>query len=46
MEHIETLGLQLVLNLVKQLNGELTINRSQGTEYIIKFKELKYNKRF
>lgn len=46
VEHIETLGLQLVLNLVKQLNGELTINRSQGTEYIIKFKELKYNKRF
>lgn len=46
VEHIETPGLQLVLNLVKQLNGELTINRSQGTEYIIKFKELKYNKRF
>jgi PAS domain S-box-containing protein len=46
LEHTETLGLQLVLNLVKQLNGELTINRSQGTEYIIKFKELQYSKRF
>ena len=44
-ENTETLGLQLVLNLVKQLDGELKINRNQGTEFIIKFKELKYKKR-
>lgn len=41
----ESLGLKLVNNLVKQIDGEITLDRSQGTEFIIIFKELKYKKR-
>jgi two-component system, sensor histidine kinase PdtaS len=33
----DTLGLQLVDSLVKQLNGQITLERSQGTEFNIKF---------
>ncbi len=43
--NLETLGLLLVNNLTEQIDGELTINRNQGTEFKIKFKELKYKKR-
>ena len=43
--NIETLGLLLVNNLTEQIDGELTINRSPGTEFKIKFKELEYKKR-
>ncbi len=39
----ETIGLQLIYNLVKQLNGELKLDLCKlGTEYKIIFKELKY----
>lgn len=38
----ETLGLKLVHTLVKQLDGKLEINVNDGTEFIITFKELKY----
>jgi len=41
----ETLGLQLVNNLVGQLNGIIELNRSKGTEFRIIFEELKYKKR-
>jgi PAS domain S-box-containing protein len=41
----ETLGLQLVKNLVNQLDGTLKINRSHGTEFTIIFKELNYKER-
>ncbi|MBI5679791.1 MAG: PAS domain S-box protein [Methanobacterium sp.] len=41
----ETLGLQLVDNLVSQLDGEIEINRINGTEFTITFKELKYKER-
>lgn len=41
----ETLGLQLVNNLVNQLDGKIDINRSNGTKFIITFKELKYKDR-
>ncbi len=44
-ESTETLGLQLVANLVKQLDGELKINRDKGTQFIITFRELKYKQR-
>ncbi len=43
--NLETLGLLLVNNLTEQIDGELTINRSPGTEFKIKFKELEYNER-
>jgi len=41
----ETLGLQLVNNLVEQLDGEINLDQSQGTEFKITFKELKYKER-
>ncbi|MGO9387537.1 MAG: histidine kinase dimerization/phosphoacceptor domain -containing protein [Methanobacterium sp.] len=40
-----TLGLQLINSLVSQLDGSIQLDRSHGTKYIIKFKELKYIKR-
>ena len=43
--NLETLGLLLVNNLTEQIDGELTINRSPGTEFKIKLKELEYNER-
>jgi len=33
----ETLGMQLVMALVKQLNGHLEVRREEGTEFIITF---------
>ncbi len=45
LENSKTLGLQLVNNLVNQLDGELKLNRNEGTEFKITFKELKYKKR-
>jgi PAS domain S-box-containing protein len=49
-EHIDfkntkTLGLELVNNLVEQLEGTIQLNTNQGTEFIIKFKELQYKER-
>jgi PAS domain S-box-containing protein len=43
--NLETLGLLLVTSLTEQIDGELTINRSPGTEFKIKFKELEYTER-
>nr|WP_319373364.1 PAS domain S-box protein [uncultured Methanobacterium sp.] len=40
-----SLGLQLVNNLVNQLDGEITMDRSHGTAYKITFKELNYKER-
>jgi len=40
-----SLGLQLVNNLVKQVDGEIELNRHHGTEFKITFKELKYKER-
>jgi two-component system, sensor histidine kinase PdtaS len=45
-KHPESLGLQLVNNLTKQLDGEIKLDRSHGTKFTIKFKELDYKKRF
>ena len=44
-ENVETLGLQLVANLVKQLDGNFEINRANGTEFKITFPEQEYTKR-
>jgi two-component sensor histidine kinase len=44
-KNTETLGLQLVNNLVDQLDGEITIDTRDGTLFEIRFKELKYKER-
>ncbi|MFP4654608.1 MAG: histidine kinase dimerization/phosphoacceptor domain -containing protein [Methanohalobium sp.] len=38
----DSLGLQLVNTLVDQIYGTIELDRTQGTEFIITFKELKY----
>ena len=43
--NLETLGLLLVNNLTEQLDGEMTVNRKQGTEFRIRFEEIKYKNR-
>ena len=40
-----SLGMQLVNNLVSQIDGEITLDRSRGTEFKITFKEVEYKKR-
>lgn len=37
----DSLGMQLVNNLIKQLNGTVNLDRSQGTKFTIHFKEPK-----
>jgi PAS domain S-box-containing protein len=37
LEDLDTLGMQLVLSLVDQLDGELDLKRNGGTEFVIKF---------
>ena len=37
LHQTKTLGLQLVINLVEQLEGDLKINSDNGTEFIITF---------
>ena len=44
-ENTETLGLQLVNNLVTQLEGTIEIDRTNGTKFIIIFTELNYKER-
>ena len=46
IKNSETLGLQLVNNLINQIEGKLEINIDDGTEFKILFKELKYKKGF
>lgn len=44
-EESDTLGLKLVTNLVDQLDGSYKLNRKDGTEFKIIFKEIKYKTR-
>nr|WP_319373823.1 PAS domain S-box protein [uncultured Methanobacterium sp.] len=44
-KNTNTLGLKLVNNLVDQIDGEINLERSNGTEFKITFKELEYKKR-
>ena len=37
IEDLDSLGLQLVTSLVDQLDGELELNRDNGTDFIIRF---------
>ena len=41
IENIETLGFQLVHALVDQLDGTINVNNKNGTEYLIKFEQVK-----
>ncbi|MCT7957787.1 PAS domain S-box protein [Laspinema palackyanum] len=41
----ESLGLKLVCNLTRQLDGEITLDRSHGSCFTIRFKELTYQPR-
>ncbi len=41
----DSFGLQLVNNLVNQIDGMITLDRSHGTEFKIIFKELKYKEK-
>ena len=34
---IDTLGLQLVSDLVQQINGSITLKKTHGTEFVVKF---------
>ena len=43
--NLKSLGLLLVTNLTEQIDGELIISRSPGTEFKITFKELEYKER-
>jgi two-component sensor histidine kinase len=36
-QNTETLGLQVVNDLVKQLDGKISLNRTGGTTFTIKF---------
>jgi two-component sensor histidine kinase len=45
IENSETLGLKMVKSLVDQLDGEMEIERNNGTKFKIIFEELKYKDR-
>jgi len=45
VDKLDSLGLLLVFSLTEQLDGDITINREHGTEFIINFEEIKYKKR-
>ncbi|WP_052374109.1 PAS domain S-box protein [Methanobacterium sp. SMA-27] len=45
-KNTDSLGLQLVNNLVDQIDGEITLDTIKGTKFKIIFKELVYKKRF
>lgn len=44
-KNTDSLGLQLVNSLIEQVDGEIKLDRTHGTKYKIKFKELEYEKR-
>ena len=45
VENTQTLGLQLINSLTMQLDGEIKVDLTNGTEFNIRFKELKYENR-
>jgi two-component sensor histidine kinase/FixJ family two-component response regulator len=46
LKNTSSLGLQLVLTLVEQLEGKIEINNDRGSEIKIQFAELNYQRRF
>lgn len=45
-KNTNTLGSQLVISLTEQIDGEITIDSSEGAKFIIKFEEIKYRERY
>ncbi len=45
MDKNDTLGMQLIDTLVRQLDGVIEVNRINGTRFSIEFRELKYKER-
>ena len=45
LEKTSTLGLELVKNLVKQLDGKIKVKNENGVSFIITFRELEYKDR-
>lgn len=45
LETTDNLGLNIIKSLVNQINGTITLKKTQGTQYTITFKELQYKKR-
>lgn len=45
LEKTEALGLKIVHSLIDQIDGKIEINNTNGTEFKLKFKELKYKNR-
>jgi len=45
MDKNDSLGMQLIDTLVKQLDGVIEVNRTEGTRFLIEFRELKYKER-
>lgn len=45
LEKLESLGFNLVKNLVEQIDGKMTVESNEGTSVKIIFKELKYKER-
>jgi Signal transduction histidine kinase len=41
----ETLGLQLINSLVKQIDGSIKLDKTNGTSFTVQFQELKYKDR-
>jgi two-component sensor histidine kinase len=41
-ENTDSLGLQLIVNLTKQIDGEIELDKSHGTEFSIRFEEASY----
>ena len=46
IENPQKLGLQLVVSLTNQLDGKIILDKTHGSKYTIKFRELVYKKRF
>ena len=44
-QNTETLGLRLVNILVNQINGVITLDKSEGASFKIEFKKLEYKER-
>jgi PAS domain S-box-containing protein len=44
-KHTDSLGLELVNSLTDQIDGEIELDRSHGTKFKIRFKELVYKER-
>ena len=45
-KNTNSLGLKLVNSLVNQIDGQIIIDKNQGTKFKINFKEVEYQKRF